>query len=129
MPRRQIHGPAIFNADPLLPTLFFQNYPPPRSIFFSPSPRSDESHGSTEHAAVPSGSCVYIGAGLARNSCLFKGIMATLVNGNGLFPSHISRRAKPSRILEIRKVDIEGISPHGPPRSLSTLKLSVLSNV
>lgn len=52
--------------------------------------------------------------------------MATLVNGNGLFPSHISRRAKPSEDFEF---DMERISPHGPPRSLSTLKLGVPSNI
>lgn len=41
------------------------------------NPRSSESHESIEHAAVSSESCVYIGAGLAMNSCLFRGIMVT----------------------------------------------------
>lgn len=125
MPRRQIHGPAIFNA-----TLSFQHSSfktlPPLEIFFLFHPRSGESHKSIEHAAVSSGSCVYIGAGLARNSCLFRDIMVTR-KWKRIFPSSTRKTLEDFS----RRVDIEGrnITVQSSKKFVETLVFGVPCNI
>lgn len=114
-----------------IPTLSFRHSSfktlPPLEIFFLLHPRPGESHISIEHAAVSSGSCVYIGAGLARNSCLFRDIMV-IRKWKRIFLS--STRRTLEDFGSEGSLSKEEISSRSPPRSLSRLlELGVPSNV
>jgi len=104
--------------------------------FFFLRPGRAESHKSISQIVVRQfrrESCVYIGAELARRSCLLRDINGRLVNGNDLSErGFLNRAGSPLRVLsstrETRRVEEIGGRSIGVPfskRFAETLRLSV----